>query len=444
LLSTSILVALAGPVLASDVAVSFSGSSTVEGGARHVDSKHKSNFYYSPNQKSTAIYTYQQASIKAEGKQDTLTYGAVLRLQMVGNSDNGTGDFKSNRSYIYLDTDAGAVQLGSNSAVSKMLKIDAGTIASGTGGVDGDWGNFASFYNVINPSNVTYKGYSSISNMQWNGSSVAVPTSDAIYNIDYSSVITGIDTLSNRLDTGESYRKITYLSPRISGLQIGVSFAPDIDNNGQSDLLHKIDANGNGSIGIDPVSMYMGAPVRAKNIWSMALNYTNKLDDITLGFSAVADRGTATKQTLTADFTDTSGTTTTVENRPMSFHNLNTYAIGASVAAHGFTLAGSYQNDGNSLTLQGQDKFKANWWTTGLAYAYENFSTSVTYLEGKKGTSTQNIKTSLVSWGVDYQWVPGMKPFAEVTYAKMKPTSTNASDSVQKSTIFILGTSLKF
>lgn len=432
LATTALLTLCANVSSAEDVTVSFNGSSVFEAGARKVDKDHKQPISYSPNQNSTAFYTKQAASLKAEGKQDSLTYGAILRLQMVANSNDGTGDYKTNRSYLYLDTDAGAVQLGSNAGASAMMKIDAGTIASATGGVDGDWGSFADTSSVIS---AKMPNGSDISDEYWNGSSIAITGGDAASNINDSLVIGGVDTLANRLDTGESSRKITYLSPRISGLQLAASFTPDVSNNGSSDVVHSGNMNGDGAYNGD-AKFYMGSPVRVKNLWSLGMNYNKEMNDINFGFSAVMDKGIAKKQ-----FARTTGTGT---DQNVNFKNLQTYAIGTSVSAHGVTAAVSYQNDGDSLTVQGMDKFKAHWWTAGLAYAYGDFTTSVNYLDGKKGTTTQNVKTKLASWGLDYQAAPGLMPFGEVTMIRMKPQSKDTSDSQLKTTVFILGMKLKF
>ncbi len=426
LATTALLTVFANVSHAEDVAVSFKGSSVFEAAARKVDKDHKAPISYSPNQNSAAFYTKQSASLKAEGKQDSLTYGAILRLQMVANSDNGTGDYKTNRSYLYLDTDAGAVQLGSNSSASAMMKIDASTIASATGGIDGDWGNFTNT-SVITPSPKT--------DAYWNGASVAVSGSTSASNINDSLVIGGVDTLANRMDKGESSRKITYLSPRISGLQLAASFTPDVNNNGASDVLRSGDINDNGVYTKDGV-LYMGAPVRVKNLWSLGLNYSKNINDVDFGLSAVMDKGIAEKQFARE--------TVDGDNINLNFKNLQTYAVGASVSSRGFTAAVSYQNDGDSLIMQGKDKFKANWWTTGLAYAHGDLTTSISYLDGKKGTVAQNVKTKLISWGIDYQVAPGMLPFSEVTMIKMKPQSQNPQDSQLKTTVFVLGMKLKF
>ncbi len=429
LCTTALFGLVAGTALAEDVAVTFNGSSIFEAGARKVDRDHKAPFDYSPNQKSTAFYTMHQASLKAEGKANSLTYGAILRLQLVANSDDGAGDYTNNRSYIYLDTDIGAIQLGSNAAASRMLKIDAGTIASATGGVDGDWSNFTNV-NAINPSLTLNE--KAVSNVRWNGLSTTATAQDSLMmdSIADSLAIQGVDTLSNRLDKGESARKITYLSPRISGLQMAISFVLDLGNGGSNNLLTRDNINDDGTVSVVD-NMYMGSPVRVKNLWSLGLNYTNVFNDITVGLSVGADKGKASKQTISYMDENVNSQSAT-----LAYRDLKTYSIGASVAAKGFTLATSYQNDGKSLTLTSQDRFKASWWTVGLGYAQDKMSASVSYLSGKKGSNNQNVTTKLTSLGVDYEVVPGM--------IQMKPKSLDSSDSKSKSTVFILGTKLKF
>lgn len=412
LLCTTALFGLAAgsAVAAEDVAITFHGQSKFEAGTKKQDTDHKGYLPNSPNQKSSAFYTQQRASLKAEGKTDTLTYGAVLRLQMVADQSNGMGDTHNDRSHIYLDSDMGSVHLGSNFSASKLMQIDAGVIASATGGVDGDWTNFAS------------------GDVTKNASSVNVNDRAVLSNFFSSLAVTGVDTLANRLDSGESSRKITYMSPRISGLQLGVSFAPDFNNSGTGTQ--------------DADMMYLGLPVKVKNLWSLGLNYTNTINDVKVSLSAVADKGQTSRQEIL--------------NTEQKFRDLKTYSIGGSVATNGVSVALSYHNDGQSLTLKSQDRFKSSWWTAGVAYENGPMSVSLTYLAGTKGSKNSDgirIKSQMVSLGADYEVAPGLKPFAEVTMVQYKPrndqvtvTATgNTYDTTKaKATVFMVGTKLKF
>ena len=431
LLCTSALVALSSSVMASeDVKVTFSGQSKFEVGIKSQDSKHKKAFDFSPNQKSSAFFSAQKASLKAEGKSDSLTYGAVLRLELVGNGSDGMGSTRNDRSHIYVDSDFGSVQFGSNFAASKMMQIDASTIASATGGIDGDWGVYAS--------TAPYQASKEIDGDAYTAPKGKVSNSTFFSNHLSSMVISGPSTLSNRMDSNsESARKITYMSPRISGVQLGLSFTPDFNNDGGNNTITTKVNNGGFNY------LYLGFPARLKNLWSTGLNYTNTFNDVAVSFSLVGDYGKAVKQDLTVNKKEFS-----------QFRDLKTFSVGGTVATNGFSFALSYHKDGDSLTPVNIGRFKSSWWTTGVAYENGNFSTSLTYLEGKKeaSNSKESVKSSIVSLGVDYQVVPGLKPFAEVSLVNFKPKNCSGTtlnnvgyDSTKaKATIFMMGTKLKF
>ena len=423
LCTTALFGLIAGPVSATDdMKVTFAGMTKFEAFTKNQDKDHKAPLAISPNQESSSFFTSQKVSLKVEGKADSLTYGAVLRLQMIANGADKYSDTRNDRSHIYLDTDAGTVQMGSNFAASKMLQIDASSIAAATGGVNGDWSNFASL-NIVNKSATSVDPSNN--------------KTDAAFakSVAASSTIAGVDTLSNRLDSGESARKITYLSPKISGLQVGLSFAPDLNNTGTGTALTKDSAKG----------LYMGLPVRVKNLWSMGLKYSNNFNEVDVALAAVADKGTAARQDLDKRTITVNGKTATLSDSE-KFRDLKTYSLGGKVGTQGVTLALSYHNDGQSLTLVSQDRFKSSWWTTGVSYKQGNMFTSLTYLSGKKGSKNNGptLTTKVISLGAEYEVVPGLKPYAEVTAVSMKPKNVSSDDSKGKATVFIIGTKLKF
>ena len=418
LLCTSALAALASwSAQADEMKVEFHGLSTFEAGYVNNDKNHRGSFEHSPNQRTSTFFTEQRASLKAENKADALTYGAVFNLQMVGNSSTGSDHPSTTRSYIYVDTDSGSVQLGSNVSASKMMKIDAGTIASATGGVDGDWTNFVQARDYVE--------------------------GDGEENIDAKNsvskaLITGVDTLANRIESSqaEGSRKITYLSPVISGVQLAFSFAPDMSNKGTG-----IPEGSKNTV------FYLDEPVQVRNLWSLGLNIKHTVNDMDLGLSLTSDMGTNNNNI--GMYRTYSKDAKPKLIKTVKLRKLKTYAVGASVASKGFTLAASYQDDGKSLTNQNDpdlSNFKSNWWTVGLGYGQDKWSTSLTFLQGKKGTNDNNVKNTQLSLGADYEVVPGMKAFAEVTNLKATPkTIKKGLDSEKtKSTVFILGTYLKF
>lgn len=432
LLCTTALVGFASLASAADMSgngdmqVSVGGNSKFEAGYINRDNDHKKGFTFSPNQSTSAFVTSNKAALRAEGKNDSMTYGAVVRLQTVANLSNGMSDSGLDRSHIYMNTDAGAVQMGTNFAASKLLSVDAGTIASATGGVAGDYPKFLD----VRPNTV----YASM---------IALDT----------------DTMTNRLDgMGESNRKITYLSPRISGAQLGMSFAPDMENNGGS------------GVSRDNNQRYMGRPLAAKNLFSVALNYKNSFDDVNVMFSVAGDFAKA-KQESDRDArvigyfesVDAKGNATGTESRraisapsyggTKERNDIKTYSVGTVVEYQGFSGALSYAKDGKSLTAKGYD-FTSYWMTAGLGYKNGPMSTSLTYLYAKKGNkdaangdndTAPLVKTSAVSLGADYAVAPGLTPFAEVTTLTVKPNKVLPSgDTKARATVFILGTRVKF
>ena len=413
LLCTTALISLAAvSAIAAEeqkkVEVSLGGSSTFETGIVKQDRNHKAPISFSPNQKTKAVYSKSKVALKAEGHGDNnMVYGAIVRLQVAANQANGFGD-KMDRSYIYNDTDAGSVQLGSNASASALMAVDAGTIASATGGAaQGDWSVF---------SNVNALGH------QADRSSTAYALVGSLTTLDSTSKF-------NDLDNKESARGISYFSPRISGFQIGLSYKPDLANAGD---------------GVN-TNTYLGSTLKIKDVISTGLSYMNSFNDVNVNLSATADRGKVNK------WDNATGMPATIQR-----HDLKSYNFGAVVGTNGFSAAVSYGKDGKSLAPKARN-FSSDWWTAGLAYENGPMTTSLTYLTGKKGNKNERstngsplplVTTKALSLGADYEVAPGFTPFAEVTMVKLKAknlsTSGYADDGKNKATVFIIGSKIKF
>lgn len=390
--------------------VTIGGNSKFIAGGISRDKAQEKKFSFSPNQKSSTFFSSQKAFIKAEGKTDDLTYGAVIRLQTVANSANGKGDTRNDRSHIYVDTNAGSVELGSNFAVSRTMALNAGTIASGTGGAsDGDAPTFFD-------QSQSYADFLSA------------------------------DNLSDRLDGRvEGARKISYISPTISGVQAGVSFTPDARNNGGENAQEDTMRN---------QTTYLGTKLNIKNIWSLALKYSNSFNDVDVALSATGNFGKFNNNATQTIHENTSikgfpGTTfQTVETVNVGErNNLRSYAVGGVVGYNGFKLALSYGTDGDSLARKDSKKsdVKASWYTAGIAYDFGPGDVSLTYLNSKRSATNENddthsFRTTAYSLGTAYEVAPGFKPFAEVTYVSLEPKGYDKS----KSTVYLVGTRIKF
>jgi predicted porin len=352
------------------------------------------------NNRRVGFSTEALAHIKAEGKTDNgLGYGAVVVLKT---ETNRAKNYEAmDKSYLFLESGLGKVELGSNYSAAKTMKVDATSVARATGGIDGDSVEYALNERQYLPSG--------------NNTADAQKLSSKVYFLTspnhFEEVVTKADTSYH-----ESFRKITYITPMWEGFQAGVSYTPDTANTGSrvaTDNLSGAHALGD-----------------VKNLVSGGISYSNQFDQIGFSASATGEHGNANNV----------GQTSANQKK-----GLKTYAFGASLSYANFTLAGSYGNWGKSLLKKfptaGQPRYKnSNYYTAGLSYIQGPIGASVTYFESKY----QKNKFQNVSVGADYKLAPGLMPYAEVSFIEMKAADATLATRKNKATVYILGTMLKF
>lgn len=169
-----------------------------------------------------------------------LKYGAAIELEAGLENDDDTGGTNADIAYLYVDSAAGKFEMGDVDGASTRLKVDAGTIARATGGIDGK------FYQYItqNAGNTTFLDAPDIGAISVNGSD-------------------------------ETAGKLSYYSPVFSGLQFGASFVPDSGTRG----------NNNG-FSFDNDGDY-------ENVFELGLNYEADFDSMGIMFSATGQIGDA-------------------------------------------------------------------------------------------------------------------------------------------------------
>lgn len=183
-----------------------------------------------------------EVTISVDGKSDSgLGYGAVIELEADVTADADGEGLNADKTYLYLDGGWGRVEMGSNVAPTKTLKVDASSFARGTGGIDGDWYDF-----------VTLPVY-------------------AIYLPDLY-----VDQGSGgAFGATEDATKITYYTPRFSGFQFGVSLTPDTGDVGQAPF------SGDTVLG------------DAENVVSLGLNYSAQYNNVGVEASATGEFGSS-------------------------------------------------------------------------------------------------------------------------------------------------------
>jgi len=382
-----------------DPKVTVGGYNNFEAGYTHSD--------FNNNEQNRAFRNETEIHFNVAGKADNgLGYGAEIDLiaDIDGGDNSSSPGFTqsgivAHRTYTWLQGDNwGHFEMGSNDGAARTLKVDASSISRATGGIDGDWKYFADV-------NSTTSGLPS-----GTGSGAAGAFGDPVGHF-----ITAPDlpvehgpTTGFSNDLWGNDNKVTYYTPRFSGFQLGVSYAPELANRGE--LTNRVETGS----------------TAYSDIWEGGINYEGQFDQIGFAAAATGEMGKAPKVLSGTDKQD-----------------IRAWNGGAKVAYMGFSLAGSYGDWRDSTATEGTNT-KADYWTVGGAYETGPFGASVAYMESKiKPTGFEN-KFKDVSAGIDYKLAPGLTPFVEYTWYKLDPSGAGTSGFSNKGDVVLVGTQLSF
>jgi len=379
---------MAGAALAEDPKVTVGGFDTFEAayGRSDFDSKEQSVIFRNDN----------EIHFNVAGKAESgLGYGAEIDLQAdisgsgatQGSTDQG---IVARRTYGWLQGDQwGHFEFGSNDGAARTLKVDASNIARATGGIDGDWVDFADMNNYSSGANLGNAGTFTNGRSFITAPRLPVEQGPAT---TFASDVWGNDN------------KVTYYTPRFSGFQLGVSYAPNLVDRGELTSRYE-DA----------------ASPSATNVWSGGLNYENQFDQVGVAAAATGE---------------------SAKTDAVSGNDVEAWNLGLKLSYMGFSAAGSYGDWRDSFAADGT---KADYWTGGLAYETGPVGASVTYLYSEDKPTGQDNKFQDVSVGVDYKLAPGLTPFAEYTWYDIDPTGGSpTANSENKGNVVIIGSQLSF
>lgn len=373
------------------VAVASSAQAQLEvtlGGELDFRAAHRSQDNPAASTRSTVFTNDTEIHLGVEGKADNgLVYGAVVELNADESADGGANAAdvdggNSDKTYIFIESDLGRVEMGANVGPTKTLKVDASTIAAGAGGIDNDFDEY------INNGATNLKA----------GTGAFGGTGTA------NSYIYTPDLLVDSLEATEDANKITYYTPRVAGVQFGISYAPDLSDTGTIGA----------ASGDTATNDY-------EEVFQTGLNFTGDLDGVGVQASATYER--AELEAVSAG----------------AANDLEAYAIGVGVDLEGIQLAGSYGDIGDSLG----DATDGTFYTLGAAFGSGPLNASITYLssEYEEGVGIENEFDNLV-FGVDYQLAPGLTPYVDVSFFEAE--DGNAAANNNEGTVIFLGTALNF
>jgi outer membrane protein OmpU len=329
------------------------------------------------NLRSTDFRNRLRLTVSPTAKADNgLEYGARLRLIQEANNRTTQAD----RAYMYVNGSFGTISLGSQNGLSDEYAIIAPS-DWGTGGVDGSFPAYL-------------------------GNSSAPGTTGNL----------------RTLISGNSSTRATYLTPKFSGFQFGVTYQPNSDSV-NTDINRAKTATPNGNI--------TGA---YRDVFEVGGKYEGIVGDVTLGASLYYSGGKAK---------DSSSTTAVYED-------LSSTMAGLSVGYGGLKVAGSYAWSGKSGYVKRSSLATAtsreaqHVWTVGAQYTFGATTLGIGYLNSQDAgslTTAGKSKFDLITLGARYVVAPGLSVGPEFDHFKLSSDVAGSSD---KGNIFLARTDLAF
>ena len=318
-----------------------------------------------------------------EFKQDHDWYFGVdeakIKLDVTGTADNGlnygfmikinantTDDKVADEVRLQFSGGWGTLQMGDDDGAEDVMNFGGEDLLGAAGGFDGARGEYG---------DVLIR-YAAVPSLAPSFAAIAGDTSDAT--------------------------KVSYFSPRFSGLQIGASLTPT-PNDGDE---FKVDGAWEDHIGL-------------------GVNYDNRFGDLRIRASAVYSAAS-----------DVGGAS----------EDVSAWSVGGIVGWGGFSLGASYTDNGDSAQPAGFGD-ETSYWTAAVGFETGPFALAAGYFESTKehGSGDPDSSFTNIVLTADYTVVPGLGFFAEMDLIEddvLGSLLTAGSDN--DATVFIVGANVSF
>lgn len=216
------------------------------------------------------------------------------------------------------------------------------------------------------------------------------------------------------------YETLTYFTPRIAGIQLGLSYSPNPCQAGNS---------GGDPCGGSYGGMYPSKLPELYDLFSVAANYVNTFNGVDVGIYGGYYHGS-------------NGVSKGAPGTPTE--DLSQWGVGASVGYAGFTLGAAYRHTDGTEGIVGASGHD---WNAGINYATGPWSVGFQYAqsEAKLMGRTDDFKGG--SLGSMYTLGPGIRLSAAVQYFNWGTNATNpavSTPATNKAWNVMLGTSIDF
>lgn len=334
-----------------------------------------------------------------EGNVDDVEYGVTAQTELNFNSDGRNENPNLDQVFTFAEGDFGKFEFGNKKAVNQEMKVGPAHSARGAGGINGKYleqVNLPMFAGSVNGSSQILPRFillaqSPVGHGGYSKSFYRRGADNDYSSGDYSAFDRSrFRTIKDdSFDGMEDATKINYFSPRIYGVKLGASYAPNSSNHGPTKQVMK---------DVDQLLI--------KDIFSFGANYAGDFDNLGVDLSATAEKG---------------------KSKTINRSDLFSYDLGGSLSYFGFTLGASYGSWGTSLqptsgiyANQGGTKYR----TLGLVYKFGPIGTSISNIQ----SSFQKNGYKATSLGFDYKLTRNLMPYFEVTKFAFNSVNQDVKD----------------
>lgn len=383
---------------ADDLSAKLQGRFQFEGAALNQKGLKGDEKNVSANRKNFAFNSKGFVGARIEHKQHSIKYGAQLGLFTTSQS---TGTNAYDRSHVFIESDLGKLELGSNFDAATNMEINAMTYACGAGSATEDYARLEVKDAAGNPYTMEPYPYTSQS------------------------------TAHN----GELARKVTYYTPKFNGFQLGVSYTPDTGNAGSLKVRdgsvtgETVYAVGNNNIYTDNSSR--------KDVIAAGVTFEHEFSkDASMKLAVVTENGSPAKKgkmSLAGVMSE------------YKMPKLKSYNVGGIVTKGNYSLVASYADQGKYVSdkVFGKDR-KRRFYNVGAIYTQGPVGASFSYY--KSDVHGNKMDTYVI--GSEYKLAKGLVPYAEFGWFNGKGSLPKVfNDKTQKKlkgSVFLLGLKMSF
>ncbi len=343
--------------------------------------------------KGVQFMTYGNMSLNASGTANNgLTYGAMAILEL---DRAKTEKDRISEAYTFVGSDAiGNFQFGDAQGVSTLMMYDGSDVMGGTGGFDG---NLEKLLNITR----------------------GVNFDQGIGHVPGTSKST----------------KLTYMSPEVSGFQVGVSYTPSTAQYGRLPNTKALNSGGN---------VISGSAPYAVNHTEGALSFTDDIGAYTVGVYLTGALGKA--RAASNDF---------------DLNSVKAWQFGSLVDYENWQFGAGYFNNGKSYMRRNTNFTNTHGYNLAVSYGMGPMSLALGYTGTERGVTSGKAKADISSFTVDYSVADGLAVYAEANYFKLRApiahiNAVNTTPTVDyldrqpssnkdnSGTAFILGTRVNF